>query len=602
MDVEAPVDAASRSRRAPGLTAVDDVIDGYWARRPAPGLAYGVVKDGELVHWGGRGGLAVDGPAPTPDSVFRIASMTKSFTAAALLTLRDEGVLRLDDPVERYEPRLAGLRGPTADSPALTIRHLLTMSAGLPTDDPWGDRQLSMTPEAFDELLVAGPGFARAPGVAYEYSNLGYAILGRVVSAASREDYRQAVGSRVLLPLGMTSTTFDARDVSAADVASGYRRLEDGWVEEPLAAYGEFGAMGGLFSTLRDLATWVGEFTDAWPPRDDDESSAKHILRRATRREMQEIQRVVPPASWAACADGRAVPVFSGYGFGLKIDHDPRLGRVVGHPGGLPGFGSGMCWHPESGTGVVVLVNSTYAEASEVAAIALEALLPTSTTTPGPAHRLVPLPDTLAAQRTVVGLLDEWSDEVAQRVFSPNVDADESLARRAAAIARARERIGPWEIDTGAETECLSPARLAWWMRGERGRMRVEIKLDPRPRRGVQTLDLTVVPRPSQPLRAAAEAVAQAIERPSGPLPPTTIAGHDEERRGRALATAVALAGGCDLDRPIAGDGVSTASYALMTASGGVSLTVTIDPRSGALTDVSLTPRRAHDAAEDPHT
>jgi CubicO group peptidase (beta-lactamase class C family) len=104
--------------------AVDRVFAEFHAESPQPALAYGVVAGGQLIHSGGFGGLTVDGPLPSADSVFRIASMTKSFTAVCLLGLRDEGALSLDDPVSRYVPELTELAGPTADSPQLTLRSL----------------------------------------------------------------------------------------------------------------------------------------------------------------------------------------------------------------------------------------------------------------------------------------------------------------------------------------------------------------------------------------------------------------------------------------------------------------------------------------------
>ena len=139
--------------------------DGRSRASPAgtcPGLAYGVVHGDELIHARGLGTLRV-GEDATPDarSVFRIASMTKSFTAATVLSLRDEGRLRLDDPIAEYVPELATCRYPTTDSPRITIRHLLTMTAGFPTDDPWGDRQQGLDLGAFSQLLAAG---CRSPG------------------------------------------------------------------------------------------------------------------------------------------------------------------------------------------------------------------------------------------------------------------------------------------------------------------------------------------------------------------------------------------------------------------------------------------------------
>ena len=127
--------------RDEGLRAVDEAFERLFAEGTIPGMAYGVVIAGDLVHARGLGTLHHgEDHVPDADSVFRIASMTKSFTASAVLLLRDEGALLLDEPVGTYVPELAGFRGATADSPLITVRHLLTMSSGLPTDDPWGDR------------------------------------------------------------------------------------------------------------------------------------------------------------------------------------------------------------------------------------------------------------------------------------------------------------------------------------------------------------------------------------------------------------------------------------------------------------------------------
>ena len=109
----------------------------------------------------------------------------------AILKLRDEGKLGLDDPAERYVPELKGLRYPTTDSPRITIRHLLTHSEGFPEDNPWGDQQLSESEAGLSRMLRDGIPFSNAPGIAYEYSNYGFAILGRVVSQVSGRPYRR---------------------------------------------------------------------------------------------------------------------------------------------------------------------------------------------------------------------------------------------------------------------------------------------------------------------------------------------------------------------------------------------------------------------------
>ena len=140
------------------FAAVDALAGAFAERGGQPGLAYGVLAGGELVHARGLGERRLGGPAPDAGTVFRIASMTKSFTAAAVLLLRDEGALALADPADRYVPELKGLALPGADCPPVTLRHLLTMTAGFPTDDPWGDRQQGLPLAEFAGLLAGGVG------------------------------------------------------------------------------------------------------------------------------------------------------------------------------------------------------------------------------------------------------------------------------------------------------------------------------------------------------------------------------------------------------------------------------------------------------------
>jgi CubicO group peptidase (beta-lactamase class C family) len=478
------------------LAAVDAVFAEFWASSPAPGLAYGVVAGGRLVHFGGLGALSVGGPEPTPDSVFRIASMTKSFTAAALLALRDDGLFRLDDPAASYVPVLAALRGPTGDSRPITLRDLATMSAGFPTDDAWGDRQLPLSSEEFDAVLARGLSFAYAPGTAFEYSNLGYAILGRAIAVAAESDHRAVVTSRFLRPLGLTSSVFEAHAAEPRHLAIGHRReyadagaaTRDSWVALPFAGHGAFAAMGGLYSSVSDLARWIGELSDAFPARDDE--AAGHTLCRASRREMQQVHRVIPPLAPDPGAEDEGVCtglLCGGYGMGLAVTHDPIRGHLVGHPGGLPGFGSAMRWHPETGIGVVALANSTYAAASGPVISALDALLAAGPHGP----TMSPWPETLAARDDVVRLLQDWDDELAARVFAANVDMDEPLERRRATAARLRERLGDLSLDVSAPLESSSPAQLTWWMAGPGGRLKVAISLSPESPPAIQTLELT---------------------------------------------------------------------------------------------------------------
>ncbi len=205
--------------------------------------------------------------------------------------LRDEQKLRLDDPVEEWLPSLRGLPLATVDSPLPTIRHLLSMSAGLPEDDAWADRLESISEEEFDALLASPKVYARAPGTAYEYSNLSYAMLGRIISEASGMNYRDFITQRLLIPLGMQQTTWSSLGIDPTQVALGYHLADGVWIEQPVQEPGAFSAIGGLWSSIADLSIWVAGFIDAFPPRGEPDS---HPLSRASRREMQQVHTLLP--------------------------------------------------------------------------------------------------------------------------------------------------------------------------------------------------------------------------------------------------------------------------------------------------------------------
>ena len=148
-------------------------------------------------------------------------------------------------------------------------------------------------------------------------------------------------------------------EIPADRLAHGYVRRDDAWLEEPIDGYGALASMGGVFTSVADLARWVAGFTDAFPPRDAPDDG--HPLRRATRREMQQARRSIDPELTWASTEAAPILLGGGYGYGLFIADDLRLGRVVGHGGGYPGFGSNMMWHPASGIGVVAVANARYA-------------------------------------------------------------------------------------------------------------------------------------------------------------------------------------------------------------------------------------------------
>jgi CubicO group peptidase (beta-lactamase class C family) len=327
---------------------IDALVRSYAADHHCPTIAWGVVVDGVLAVWGTVGPNA---PQLDEHSVYRIASMTKSFSAAATLLLRDEGALGLDDPVALHDPRLDALRSPTSDAPPIRVRDLLAMSSGLVTDDPWADRHLDLSDDEFDGIVATGCAFGEPTGSAYEYSNFGFAVLGRVVERACGRPIQDVVTERLLRPLGMTSTTWDPPDHDRW--LRPMRRLDDTFVEERATpGDGLLAPMGGLWSTVSDLARWVAWLDDAFPARDGPDDGP---LSRASRREMQTVQR------WVGWRTIRGVRAPSGYGYGLRVQFEEQLGRMVTHSGGFPGYGSTMRWLPGRRVGVVALSNVTYA-------------------------------------------------------------------------------------------------------------------------------------------------------------------------------------------------------------------------------------------------
>src|SRR5450755_2495486 len=244
--------AASESEM---FAAVDRIFADYAIDSHIPGLVYGIVANGRLVYVRGLGVQDLESNRPvTPDTLFRIASMTKAFTALTVLKLRNDGKLRLDALAETYVPELRDWKYPTQDSPRIRVRDLLNHAAGFVTDDPWGDRQTPLPEPDFSRLLREGVPFARAPETAMEYSNLGFAVLGRIVTNVSGHPYADTISHTLLQPLGMQSSGFFVDTAPRERRALGYRWEDDAWHLEPTMAHGAFGAMGGLQTSAIDYA------------------------------------------------------------------------------------------------------------------------------------------------------------------------------------------------------------------------------------------------------------------------------------------------------------------------------------------------------------
>jgi CubicO group peptidase (beta-lactamase class C family) len=481
------IDSGRRQKLAAAFAEIDRLFTEFARGQRVPGAAWGVVIDGDLAHAGVTGYREVASQAPvTRDTVFRIASMTKSFTAMAILKLRDEGKLALDHPAERYVPELKALGYPTSDSPRITIRHLLTHSEGFPEDNPWGDRQLAVTDEEMSRMMRGGIPFSNAPGVAYEYSNYGFAILGRIVANVSGVSYGEYVAHGILRPLGMTSTTLEPAAVPRERLAHGYRWEDERWKDEPQLSDGAFGPMGGMLTSVPDLARYVGALISAWPPRDGPEGGP---IARASLREMQQLARSAGTTVRRG-ASGAVQLNSGGYGFGLRISQTCAFEHIVAHSGGLPGFGSHMRWLPAYGVGIVAFGNLTYTGWSRAVDAAFEALAKAGGLQP----RVVqPSPALQTARDDVSRLIAHWDDTLAERLAAVNLFMDRSRDRRRAEIAGLRATVGACTSADGFDV-VENALRGEWTMPCERGNLRVAITLAPTMPPRVQYLDVRSAP------------------------------------------------------------------------------------------------------------
>ena len=451
-----------------------------------PGLAFGIVLDGKLVYSGGFGYTNVAKKTlATPKSLFRIASMTKSLTAMAILKLRDEGRLRLDDPAENYIPELKSHKYLTADAPRITVRNLMTHSAGFPEDNPWGDRQLADSDADLLKLIKDGISNANVPSFAYEYSNLGFAMLGHIITVVSGKPYQQYITETILKPLGMNDTQWEYTRVPADKLALGYRWQDENWLEEPLLHDGSYGAMGGLITSIEDFSKYVALHQAAWPPSNTTDNGP---VKRSSVREMQQPWTFSGLFAQAKNSAGQVCPTASGYGYGLGWSQN-CVGRVsVGHSGGLPGFGSQWRIMPDYGLGVIAYGNLTYAGLGSVNTAVLDTLVAIGKLQP----RQLPVSSILAQRKAeLVKLLPNWTNAEQSGIFAENFFPDKSLAIRRKAVQDLYAKAG--KIERVGELIPENQLRGHFLLEGEKANIDVFFTLTPEKPALIQQLDLREV-------------------------------------------------------------------------------------------------------------
>lgn len=574
-------DPQRRAKLEAALPEVEKAFEKFWQERKTPGLVFGVVIDGEIVRMKGFGVARITtSTLVTPDTVFRIASMTKSFTALAILKLRDEGQLSLDDPVSKWIPEFARMSYPTKDSPPITIRHLLTHGAGFPEDNPWGDRQLGVSDETLARWLKAGIPFSTPPNTEFEYSNYGFALLGRIVTRASGMPYRDYLEKQILAPLGMRASTLEPGAVPRSVVATGYRREGDSYAEEPLLPHGAFGAMGGLLTSAHDLGKYVAFMLSAFPARDDADLGP---VRRSSVREMQQPWRANFFAVGRPTPDEPLMAVAGSYGYGLGARRDCRFGHIVGHGGGLPGFGSYMGWLPEYGVGIFAMTNLTYAGPASAVDEAFDILRKTGALKP----RELPVAPVLESTRAaIVRLWEKWDDTAAEALAADNFFLDRPAAERRKTIEQLKGDMG--ECRPTGEIEPENLLRGKFRLACEHGHVDVYFTLAPTQPPKLQWWSFVAAQTPKDRMKSVAETVASLVGTYSEEsLTALAAPSFDKARLARQLEALRIFYGTCRTGETLGGDGEATTRLRFACDGGPMNVFLRLD-KDGKLTSASF--------------
>ncbi len=349
-------DAERRSEAARRLaTKLSAQLDAEHGRgATGPGFAFALVIDGEVMLLEAKGLADLESKRPaTPDTVYRVASLTKTFTATAVMALRDEGQLSTSDALVQHMPELDVVY-PHRDDAPIRIDQVLTHSAGFARSGAYAELPRASTEadlvEAMKQPLTADP------GLDHRYSNLAFGILGLMVGRKAAMPYRDFVRTRLLEPLRMTSSSFDIASLPPDRVATAYKR--DG-APRPRTANGAGEGAGGLWSTARDLAEWIRFQLAAWPPRDDPDDGP---IRRATLREMH-----TPRLPFAIATSGGATRTAAlSVGFAWEMTRGCYFDRLVGHDGDLESFHARLRFDVDRDVGFAILGNSDSGDLSAV--------------------------------------------------------------------------------------------------------------------------------------------------------------------------------------------------------------------------------------------
>lgn len=569
-------DPKRQQKIAASLPEIRETVATIVAADQIVGLAVGVVVDGKLVLGEGFGAKHAGQGGPVDARTrFRIGSITKVFTAMTALKLWEDGRLDLDGPAAAVLPELNRLVYPSADARPLSVRDLLTHTAGLPSSL---DRPAPGPGGAYtrDELMQAIDGLSllRSPGIMYEYSNVGFALLGHIVAAASGKPYHDAIHEAMLAPLGMQHTVWEPSEVPPPQLAVGHVVVDGRIVAVSPRRHGANDAAGGLLSTVEDLAQFLAFQLDAWPARGDPDDAP---LARSTSREAQRLRairrfhaRTAPLELAEAGVEGAA----SGVGLTWGVTHGCENPYIVGHNGAVDGYHATVRLVPHAGVGVIVLSNASWADTDHIAGEILDVLARGG----GLARRAPqPVPELKEAAERITALFARW-DAAAFAGWSIRQLGTGPAARRLAARMQwLSEGLGACTL--GRLKRATSEWSGVYTAKCERGDAELTLELTSAGTPKVSSVSLGWINgTPTPALDGAASAATTLLES----FAETGFRALFSPAFNRSAMDRIAARlrfehGTCRLARPLAVRGPGDATYALDCDRGSAKLSLTLD-------------------------
>jgi CubicO group peptidase (beta-lactamase class C family) len=308
----------------------------------AGSITAAAVRDGKVVWTQSFGWADRDKhSSATAASIYRIGSISKSFTAVALMQAVERGKVNLDAPVAKYLPDASTFADPKPGAAPPTMRQLASHTAGLVREPALPNAAAGPIAQWENKILASIPmtRFQTAPGEKYSYSNIGFGVLGLATSRAVGTPFMTLVSEGIFQPLGMQSSTYIIDERLRPKLTTGYTRESGADPAKEHDGRGYKVPNGGIYTTVGDLAKFIGLMTG---------SAGDRVLSAKSRSEMMRVQTPEDPKN--------------GYGLGLAINTEPNGNRIVGHGGGVAGYTSYYAFDPDAKVGVILLRNQDFGQ------------------------------------------------------------------------------------------------------------------------------------------------------------------------------------------------------------------------------------------------